>query len=78
MQGTRPTMSTTGKENNKKTNNTGGGGYKGAKKFVGGNANLQGKIFEINTREAVHQFTDTRLLIMWVKNTPMVVISGIW
>ncbi len=50
---------TTGKENNKNTSNTGGGGFKGAKKFVGGNVNLQGKTFEINSREAVHQFTDT-------------------
>jgi hypothetical protein len=47
-------MSTAGKEKNKNTNNTGGGGFKGMKKFVGGNANLQGNIFEINTREAVH------------------------
>ena len=35
------------KENNKNTYNT-GGGYKGPRKFIGGNANLQGKVFEIS------------------------------
>jgi hypothetical protein len=32
--------------------------YKGAKKFLGGNTNLQGKIFEISAKDAVHQFAD--------------------
>jgi hypothetical protein len=46
-----------GKENNKNTqtqNTT--GGYKGTKKFMGGNTNLQGRIFEISAKDAVHQF----------------------
>jgi hypothetical protein len=48
------------KENNRNAQNTGGGGYKGQnKKFVAGNARLQGKTFELNNREAVHQFTET-------------------
>jgi hypothetical protein len=29
------------------------------KKFVGGNASLNGTVFEITTCDAVHQFTDT-------------------
>ena len=48
------------KENNRNAQNTGGGGYKGYnKKFVGVNAGLQGKVFEINARDAVHQFAET-------------------
>ncbi len=48
------------KENNRYAQNTGGGGYKGYnKKFVGVNAGLQGKVFEINARDAVHQFAET-------------------
>jgi hypothetical protein len=50
-------MSTQSKENNKNAANT--GGYKGNKKFTGGNTSLQGKVFEISARDAVHQFTET-------------------
>jgi hypothetical protein len=46
-----------GKENNKNAANT--GGYKGNKRFTGGNTSLQGKVFEISARDAVHQFTET-------------------
>jgi hypothetical protein len=31
----------------------------GSKKFLGGNPSLNGKIFDVNSREAVHQFSDT-------------------
>jgi hypothetical protein len=52
-------MNTT-KENNKNAGNVqGGGAYKTNKKFVGGNTNLQGKVFEISSRDAVHQFAET-------------------
>jgi hypothetical protein len=52
-------MSTT-KENNKNAGNVqGGGAYKTNKKFMGGNTNLQGKVFEISSRDAVHQFAET-------------------
>jgi hypothetical protein len=47
-----------GKENIKNAGNT-GGWYKGTKKFQGRNTNLQGKIFEISAKDAVHQFTET-------------------
>jgi hypothetical protein len=47
-----------GKEN-KNTANTHGNKLGMTKKFLGGNTSLQGKIFEINARDAVHQFTDT-------------------
>jgi hypothetical protein len=51
-------MSTQGsKENNKNAANT--GGYRGNKKFTGGNTSLHGKVFEISARDAVHQFTET-------------------
>jgi hypothetical protein len=44
--------------------NTCGCTYKqGAKNFVGGNANLQGKVFEINRRDAAHQYTETIIAI---------------
>jgi hypothetical protein len=33
--------------------------YKGNKKFMGGSASLQGKVFEISARNAVHQFTES-------------------
>jgi hypothetical protein len=46
------------KENNKNTYNT-DGGYKEPRKFVGGNANLQGKVFEISSKDAVHQYAET-------------------
>jgi hypothetical protein len=29
------------------------------KKFVGGNINLSGKIFDVTSRDAVHQFSET-------------------
>ncbi len=45
-----------GKENNRNAANAFG---KGAKKFLGGNVNLQGKIFEIQAKDAVHQFAET-------------------
>lgn len=45
---------TTGKENNKNAANR-----KHAGKFMGGNQNLHGKTFEINGKDAVHQFADT-------------------
>jgi hypothetical protein len=44
-------------ENNKNAANT-TGGYK-AKKFMGGNTSLQGKVFEITTKDAVHQYAET-------------------
>ncbi len=51
-------MSTQGsKENNMNAANT--GGYKGNRRFTGGNTSLQGKVFEISARDAVHQFTET-------------------
>lgn len=45
-----------GKENNRNAQNT---ACKGTKKFLGGNTNLQGKIFEISAKDAVQQFTNT-------------------
>jgi hypothetical protein len=33
--------------------------YKINKKFIGGNAQLQGKIFEISSKDVVHQFAET-------------------
>jgi hypothetical protein len=47
------------KENNRNAANATGTGYRGAKKFTGGNISLQRKTFEINIRDAVHQFTET-------------------
>jgi hypothetical protein len=50
------------KENNKNASNTQGAQNSNrskSKKFVGGNSQLQGKIFEINSRDSVHQFTET-------------------
>jgi hypothetical protein len=44
-----------GKENNQNRNNT--NGYK-AKRFIGGNLSLQGKVFEITAKDAVHQFAE--------------------
>jgi hypothetical protein len=46
-----------GKENNKNAFNA--GGYNKAKRFVGGNTNLQGKVFEITAKGAVHQYAET-------------------
>jgi hypothetical protein len=47
------TTATSNKENNKNVGNT------GSKKFMGGNASLNGKVFDVNSREAVHQFSET-------------------
>jgi hypothetical protein len=48
------------KENNKNARNVQGGrAFKTNKKFMGGNTNLQGKVFEISSRDAVHQFAET-------------------
>jgi len=33
-------------------------GYQG-KKFVGGNSSLSGKIFDVSSRDAIHQYADT-------------------
>lgn len=52
-------MSATTKENNKNAGNLPSSRYKTNKKFMGGNTNLQGKVFEITARDAVHQFTET-------------------
>jgi hypothetical protein len=50
------------KENNKNASNThnlnGGNGQKTNKRFMGGNISLQGKTFEISSRDAVHQYTE--------------------
>ncbi len=43
-----------GKKNKKNTQNI-IGGYKGSKRFIGGNMNLHGKVFEISVKDAVHQ-----------------------
>ncbi len=51
-------MTMTGKENNKNVGNT-GVPSRVQKKFIGGNLSLQGKVFEINTKDAVYQFADT-------------------
>jgi hypothetical protein len=48
----------TTKENSKNAGNTTGGGYM-MKKFVGGNTNLQGNVFEIAAKDAVHQYAET-------------------
>jgi len=48
------------KENNKNLSNTNGGNrQKTNKRFMGGNISLQGKTFEISSRDAVYQYTDT-------------------
>ncbi len=51
------------KENNKNATYIQGAqsnnGSMSNKKFVGGNSQLQGKIFEINSRDSVHQFAET-------------------
>ncbi len=50
------------KENNKNATNTNGTNNNWSnsnKKFVGGNSQLQGKIFEITSRDSVHQFAET-------------------
>jgi hypothetical protein len=47
------------KENNRNAYNTTGGYKGGTRKFAGGNTNLQGKVFEITSKDAVHQFAET-------------------
>lgn len=47
------------KEKNKNVTNTGSSSYKGNKKYTGGNTSLQGKMFEISSGDAMHQFTKT-------------------
>lgn len=44
------------KENNK---NAGNGPPPPTTKFIGGNLNLSGKIFDVGSREAIHYFTET-------------------
>ena len=50
-------MTEKGKENNKNAFNA--GGYNKAKRFVGGNTHLQGRVFEITAKDAVHQYAET-------------------
>ncbi len=45
------------KENNKNANNT--TGKENSKKFTGSNQSLNGKIFEVTSKDAVHQFAET-------------------
>jgi hypothetical protein len=44
------------KENNKNAQNSNNG--KDFKKFTGINQSLQGKVFEVNSKDAVHQFAE--------------------
>jgi hypothetical protein len=37
---------------------------KNAQKFTGIKQNIQGKVFEVNSKDAVHQFTETMKVIM--------------
>jgi hypothetical protein len=55
------TTSTTSKENNKNAGNNGGGtrSQKQNKRFMGGNASLHGKTFEIISKDSVHYFAET-------------------
>jgi hypothetical protein len=46
---------TSNKENSKNAGNT----NPGNKNFQGGNSSLYGKVFEVNSQEAVHQFSET-------------------
>jgi len=50
------TTTTQNDPNNNKNNPT--KGYQG-KKFVGGNSSLGGKIFDVSSRDAIHQYADT-------------------
>jgi len=54
MSGT--STSTSAKENNKNAANTTNGTYKNNKRFIGGNTSLQGKTFEITSKDAVHYY----------------------
>ena len=49
------TATTQNDPNNNKNNST---KYQG-KKFVGGNTSLRGKIFDVSSRDAIHQYADT-------------------
>jgi hypothetical protein len=49
-------ITTTTQKDNNKTNTA--KEHQG-KKFVGGNSSLRGKIFDVSSRDAIHQFTDT-------------------
>jgi hypothetical protein len=54
------TTSMAQKENNKNSANTAEKEYYGgSKKFAGANESLRGKIFDVTSWEAVHQFADT-------------------
>jgi hypothetical protein len=58
---TNSSVTTTGtkenKENNKNSGNTAKENY--GKRFIGANASLTGKIFDVTGRDAIHQFADT-------------------
>ncbi len=44
------------------------------KKFMGGNTNFSGKIFDVTSRDAVHQFSETIKAVwqtMWDRSTRM-------
>jgi len=51
------TVTTTNKENTKNSANITKETYQ--KRFTGANENLRGKVFEVNARDAVHQYSDT-------------------
>ena len=52
------------KENNKNLiNANNGNGQKSNKRFMGGNISLQGKTFEISSRDVLRQFTETLKVI---------------
>jgi hypothetical protein len=55
--------STQGKENNKNISNIPQWDTS-RKKFVGGNASLSGRIFDISSKDAVHQFSETVKVIV--------------
>ena len=58
------TTTNTSKENNKNLINANNGNrQKSNKRFMGGNISLQGKTFEISSRDAVHQYTETLKVI---------------
>jgi hypothetical protein len=59
------------KKDNKNTAITSGAsncGYKGNKKLTGGNTSLQGKVFEISSHDAMHQYTETVKAIIEVQD----------
>jgi hypothetical protein len=55
----RKMSTTSGKENHKNANNTQGTNGLKNKKFMGGNQSLQGKVFEISSKDSIHQFAKT-------------------